>query len=96
MNSLLTAVYDSGMDERVIETLEEMGISGWTRLFGAHGLGGAGRRQNTPIWPGTVNVLYVAGEHEPLELLAGALRALPASYTLNPGLTMWLAPVEMR
>ena len=92
---LLTVVYDSGMDERVTETLEEIGVAGWTKVFGAHGVGGTGRKENTSIWPGTINMLYLVLESSDVERVAAALRALQASYRRNPGMTLWAQPAEL-
>ncbi len=93
---LLTVVYDSGMDERVMETLEAAHVPGWTRFFGGHGFGGVGRKEDTPIWPGTVNLLYLLLEADAAERVAAELRALQRTYRRNPGLTLWLQPVETR
>jgi hypothetical protein len=92
---LLTVVYDSGMDERVMETITEIGVPGWTKTFGGHGFGGAGRKEDSPIFPGTVNVLYMTLDAPDVERVADALRALQMSYRRNPGLTLWTQPVTL-
>lgn len=93
---LLTVVYDSGMDERVTQVLDDLGVSGWTKMFGGHGFGGRGRKEDSPIWPGTVNMLSLVLEEAKAEQIAACLRALPESYRRNPGLTMWIQRVEQR
>ena len=93
---LLTIVYDSGMDARVTETLEEIGVPGWTKVFGAHGFGGTGPKLDTPVWPGTVNLLYLALEEAQAEEVVRRLRALQATYRRKPGLTLWTQPVTLQ
>jgi hypothetical protein len=95
-NVLLTVVYDSGMDARLTETLDELGVSGWTKLFDGHGRGGVGRKENTPVWPGTVNMLYIVLAESDVERVVSSLRALQQSYRRNPGLTIWTQPVTLR
>ena len=93
---LLTVLYDQGMDERVMETLDRLKVPGWTKVFGAHGYGGTGLKQESPIWPGTVHILYLALEAEQIEEVIAALRALQRSYRRNPGLTLWTQPITLR
>lgn len=92
---LLTIAYDSGMDERVMETLEAQGAVGWTKTFDAHGSGGAGPKLNSPIFPGSVIVLSLVLPEEAAQNLAAALRALQQTYRRNPGLTMWAMPARL-
>lgn len=92
---LLTVIYDSGMDERLTEALDELGVAGWTRTFGAHGRGGVGRKEDSPIWPGTVNTLLIALPETRVAAVAEALRALQRTYRRNPGLTLWTQPIEL-
>ena len=58
---LLTVAYDSGMDERVMETLAERGVAGWTKTFDAHGVGGAGRQTQLARFPWKRHSALAAG-----------------------------------
>jgi hypothetical protein len=91
---LLTIAYDSGMDERIMETLQEIGVTGWTKTFDAHGVGGAGPKLNSPVFPGSVNLLYLVLPEAEASRVAAALRALQGTYRRNPGLTMWTTPAQ--
>ena len=89
---LLTIAYDSGMDERLMETLREQGITGWTKTFDAHGSGGAGAKLDSPVFPGSVILLSLLLSETAAQSVAEALRALQQTYRRNPGLTMWTTP----
>lgn len=89
---LLTIAYDTGMDERLMETLQESGVTGWTKTFEAHGCGGAGPKLNSPVFPGSVTLLYLVLPEAEAQRLAAALRTLQRTYRRNPGLTMWTTP----
>ncbi|MCW3100348.1 MAG: hypothetical protein JWL77_5966 [Chthonomonadaceae bacterium] len=89
---LLTIAYDSGMDERIMETLQERGVPGWTKTFDAHGAGGAEPKLNSPVFPGSVFLLYIVLPEADAPRIAEALRALQKTYRRNPGLTMWTTP----
>ncbi len=93
---LLTVVYDSGMEMRVTETLEELGVPGWTKVFGGHGFGGRGYKLDTPIWPGTVNLLTLALPEAEAETVIARMRTLQQSYRRNPGMTIWTQPITLR
>ncbi len=92
---LLTIAYDSGMDERIMETLQEMGVTGWTKTFDAHGCGGAGPKLNSPVFPGSVHLLYLVLPEAEASRLAAALRVLQTTYRRNPGLTMWTTSAQI-
>ena len=49
---LLTVIYDAAIDESMSELIDGLALEGYTRLFGAHGLGGRGQKLNTPVFPG--------------------------------------------
>ncbi len=92
---LLTIAYDSGMDERIMDTLQTFGVTGWTKTFDAHGSGGAGPKLNSPVFPGSVNLLYLVLPEAEACCIAAALRALQSTYRRNPGLTMWTTPSRL-
>ena len=92
---LLTVIYDSGIDESVMAAIESMGLDGWTKLDGAHGFGGTGHKLDTPVWPGTNNILLIALPQEQAMTVAERLRALQASYRRKPGITLFLQPVSL-
>ena len=92
---LLTIAYDSGMDERIMEALQEIGVTGWTKVFDAHGSGGAGPKLNSPIFPGSINLLSLLLPEAEVQRVAKALRTLQGTYRRNPGLTMWTTPAQM-
>ena len=92
---LLTIAYDSGMDERIMETLQEIGVTGWTKTFDAHGSGGAGPKLNSPVFPGSVFLLVLLLPEAETRRIAEALRALQRTYRRNPGLTMWTTPARL-
>jgi hypothetical protein len=92
---LLTVIYDSGLDERIQVILAELNVEGWTRIEGAHGYGGTGYRLDTPVWPGTNNLLLLALPGPKATMIAAELRTLQASYRRKPGITMWIQPIQL-
>ena len=92
---LLFVIYDSGIDEDVQQILDEQHLAGWTKLFDAHGLGGVGKKQGDPIWPGTNNLLLIALADDQIPPLVRALENLKASFRRNPGISVFSLPVEV-
>ena len=92
---LLTIAYDSGMDERIMATLQEIGVTGWTKSFDAHGVGGTGAKWNSPVFPGSIFLLFLLLPEPQTVRVAEALRALQQTYRRNPGLTMWTTPARL-
>ncbi len=93
--ALLTVIYDSGVEERLMELIAAQGLEGWTRFEGAHGYGGTTYKLDSPIWPGTNNVLLLAITPEQATHLADSVRALQATYRRKPGITIWLQTVTL-
>lgn len=86
---LLLVIYDSGIDETLIKTLNEHGIKGYTKIFDAHGLGGTGFKDGTPVFPGMNNVLLVSLPAESVHSFLDCLKKLKQTYKINPGITVY-------
>jgi len=92
---LLTVIYDDGIDERVMEAIAACDVSGWTKVHGVHGLGGKGKKLDTPVWPGVNNVILLALSSEKATEVAEAVRALQGTYRRRPGITLWVQPITV-
>lgn len=92
---LIIVVYEDGIDEDLTETMERFGVRGYTKLFGAQGVGHAGPKLGTPVWPGLNNVLYVALPDEQVAPMVDTLHALQSSYRKKPGIKVFSVPVEV-
>jgi nitrogen regulatory protein P-II len=91
---LLTIIYDSGVDESMLQLLEGLEVPGYTRITDLHGLGGRGPKQLNPIYPGSNNLLVVAVADEQVERVHHAIRRFQDSFRLKPGITILSQPVE--
>src|SRR5439155_12483067 len=91
---LLTVIYDASIDESISELIDGLDLPGYTKLFGAHGLGGAGRKMNSPVFPGVNNVLLLLLADDAVRTVTDALYRLQASYRLKPGVTLIVQDVE--
>ncbi|MBI3945216.1 MAG: hypothetical protein HY321_04805 [Armatimonadetes bacterium] len=91
---LVTVIYDGGIDEAVMEQVDAMKLSGWTRFFDAHGFGGTGLKRGDQVFPGLNNILLAALPDERVVELHRRLRKLQESFRLKPGITILAQPVE--
>jgi hypothetical protein len=91
----LTVIYDAGIDESVMELLDGLNVPGFTKLYGAHGSGGTGRKLASPVFPGENNVLLLLLPDEAVPAVADALYRLQATYRLRPGLTLVVQEVSI-
>ncbi|NCO41703.1 MAG: hypothetical protein COZ06_02240 [Armatimonadetes bacterium CG_4_10_14_3_um_filter_66_18] len=91
---LLIVIYDSGIEEDIVALTKELALPGWTKAFGAQGHGGTGTKLGDPIWPGTNNTLYVGLPDERVAEVCAALEALKATFRRNPGITVFVLPLE--
>ena len=91
---LLMLIYDSGIEEAMLELTQKLELPGYTQVVGAHGEGGTGRKFGDPVWPGMNNVLYVALPDERVADVCRAVEELKGSYRLKPGITTLVVPLE--
>lgn len=91
----LTVIYDAAIDESMMELIDGLNLPGFTKLPEAHGLGGAGRKLDTPIFPGHNNLLLLLLPDEQVSTVTDALYRLQASYRLKPGMTLVLQDVQI-
>ena len=92
---LLIIIYEDSIDEDLTQCLQEQGVPGYTKVFGAHGEGQhSDPKLGTTIWPGQNNIIYVALPDEAVAPLGTALRELQATYRKRPGLRLFAVPME--
>jgi hypothetical protein len=92
---LLTLIYDSAIDETMMELMAELRVSGYTKIFDTQGVGGRGRKENTPVYPGTNFILLIAAPDEETGRITRAVRRLQDTFRLRPGVTMILQDAEL-
>src|SRR6476660_8374071 len=73
---LLTIIYDSSIEDSMIQLVEDLEVPGFTRFTDLQGRGGRGPKQMNPIFPGSNNVLLVAMPDEQVDRVRRAIRRL--------------------
>ena len=91
---LLTIIYDSSIEDSMLQLVEDLGVPGFTRLTDLQGTGGCGPKQMNPIFPGSNNVLLTAMPDEQVDRVRRAIRRLQASFRIKPGVTILCQEVE--
>src|SRR5262245_1120615 len=95
MVQLLTVIYDSAIDETMTELLAELRVSGYTKIFDTQGLGGRGRNEHNPGYPGHNHGLLIAAPEEETRRIVRSVRRLQDTFRLRPGVTMILQDAEL-
>lgn len=73
---MVVIVCESGVTDEVLVDLKENGITHFTVHQGFLGVGETGRRENTPIWPGTLSVIFSCVPADQVTSMIEALRVL--------------------
>lgn len=70
---MVMVVYSAAADDDILEHLKENGLSGYTKIKSACGVGSETEpKLKTHTWPGDNNVLFIAAEDSDVEhILAG-------------------------
>src|SRR4051794_25690039 len=93
-SKLLTLIYDSGVEASMSELLDALEVRGLTRIYDVFGRGGRGPKMNTPVFPGTNNLVYLAVPEEDVPRIHRAIRRLQHSFRLKPGITILSQDVD--
>jgi hypothetical protein len=72
---MLMMVVDDGKKEQLEVLLRRSGVSGWTEISGASGMGTTGPRLGSAAFPKTSAVLFTIVDDEKARSLAADLRA---------------------
>ncbi|MCL5036861.1 MAG: hypothetical protein M1269_07080 [Chloroflexi bacterium] len=83
---MLMLVYETAVDPDVVKILDELGVPGYTKMSGVTGMGKTGRRNATPVWPGSCTICYTAVPEDKVKSILERLEILKASYPVKPGL----------
>jgi len=74
---LIMVVFNSSIENEVMEALNEAGMTCYTRLPDVQGVGRESEpRLDSHVWPGTNTMLMICAPHETREALRGAITRL--------------------
>jgi hypothetical protein len=77
MNRMVLVIYNTSIDDEVLEALRRAGMRCYTQFANLRGAGDCSEpRLNTQVWPGTNSMLLVATDDAGLVPILAAVRAL--------------------
>jgi hypothetical protein len=91
---MLMVCCESGLDEKVVAALEELGVSGYTLCAGATGKGSTGVKRNSAIWPGSNVIVHTCVAEEIIPEFVARVRAARDEYLRTPGCRIFEVPVQ--
>ena len=91
---MLMVCCESGLHLKVVETLEAMGVPGYTVCENLKGMGCTGRKQSSPIWPGNSVVVHTCVEDDAIPGIVDRVRQARDDYIKRPGCAVFAVPVE--
>jgi hypothetical protein len=72
--TMLMVIYPRDMEETILETIREVGVTGYTFAGGWHGAGHSGPVLGSSVWPGQNDVLLAAVTPEQTDQIVSAIR----------------------
>jgi cytosine/adenosine deaminase-related metal-dependent hydrolase len=91
---MLLVIYNSSIDDEMMEALSRAGMTCYTKFMNLRGAGACSEpRLNTQVWPGTNSMLLVYAEPATRERLLGAVRAMKELHR-KEGVTAFVVPVS--
>ena len=86
---MLMLVVDDGKKEELEVLLRKSGVSGWTEISGASGMGTTGPRLGSAAFPKTSAVLFTVVDDEKARSLAADLKLYCAHCSERLRMTSW-------
>ncbi len=94
MKKFILIVYNTAIESKIMDTLENLGIKSWTRINRIQGIGTHSvPHLDSHIWPGINNALLIGIEEERGEKLLEGIRELKSIY-LKEGIKVFVLPLE--
>ncbi len=94
MKKFVLIVYNTAIESKIMDTLENLGIKSWTRINRIQGIGTHSvPHLDSHIWPGINNVFLIGIEEEKGEELLEGIRKLKSIY-LKEGIKAFVLPLE--
>jgi hypothetical protein len=94
-HSLLTVVFDQGVEPDVMELLERLGLDHFTKFTDVSGAGETGRHEGDPIWPGLNTMLLLYMETGRVDEFVERMHAIRDSFPVTPGMKIIVTPAIM-
>lgn len=70
VKSFCLLIFPEGVEDEIIEILDQLGVPGFTQSKRVTGRGPRGRHFDNPIWPGTDGAIFTVIDREQASLLA--------------------------
>ena len=86
---MLMIVVDDGKKEELEVLLRRSGVSGWTEIAGASGMGTTGPRLGSAAFPKTSAILFTIVEDEKARSLAAEIRSYCSGCEERLRMTSW-------
>ena len=86
---MLMLVVDDGKKEELEVLLRKSGVSGWTEISGASGMGTTGPRLGSAVFPKTSAVLFTVVDDEKARSLAADLKTYCVECGERLRMTSW-------
>jgi len=91
---MLMIIYNEALDNEVMEILDRLDISGYTKIPKVFGKGNkSGIHLGTDIWPGLNNIIYAACQEEKAKEIFLELKEL-RSQLAHEGVKAFIMPLE--
>ncbi len=91
---LLFILCESGVEDKLIAMLIEIGVPGYSRFANSTGYGKNGKREGSPIWPGLNTLLIVGVPQEMTPKVLDAVNKLEEQRNGRLAVKIFAVPAE--
>lgn len=91
---LLFILCESGVEEKLMEILIDIGVPGYSRFANSTGYGKNGKREGSPIWPGLNTLLMVGVPQEMTPKVLDAINSLEEQRHGRLAVKIFAVPAE--
>ena len=91
---MIYLIFDSGLDNQILQILKNLNITGYTKLTNVKGSGTSGLKFGNAVGPGENNVIITVIEEKQVIRLKTQIQTFKRNLMEKQGIKLFIIPVE--
>ncbi len=94
LKKMIQLIFDSGLDQQILQILKNLNIQGYTKIANVKGAGTSGFKFGNSVGPGENNMIITVIEEKQVARLKSQITVFKKNLMEKQGLKLFILPVE--